>query len=283
MSACAAHAPTLPTRKKVSINGVTIPHAQIAQEAQNFRAESPADAFSQAARALVIRELLLQEARRLDLTPEPASDDDGRRETDEEALIRALIDSRTSRGEPDEASCRRFYDDNLSRFRSADLFEAAHILIAAAPADAKAVTAAREAATGLIKLLQSDPSGFADAARVYSACTSRDQGGALGQFARGQCAPEFEEALDRLEPGEISAEPAQTVHGLHVLRLDRKIEGATLPFDFVRPRIEKYLGETRGRHAIAGYIAHLAQQATIEGVMMAPGDATRRGASHDAR
>jgi ribosomal protein S17E len=38
----------------------------------------------------------------------------------------------------------------------------------------------------------------------------------------------------------------------------------------VRPRIAEYLGETRGRHAIAGYIAHLAQQAKIEGVAMAP-------------
>jgi peptidyl-prolyl cis-trans isomerase C len=270
MSACAVHAPELPVRKKVSVNGVAIAHAQIAREAQNHRAESPAGAFAQAARALAIRELLLQEARRLDLAPEPASDDEGRRETEEEALIRALIESQTPQDEPDEESCRRFYDKNLARFRSADLFEAAHILIAAAPTDAKAVAAAQEAAARLIDLLQSDPSGFAHAARVYSACTSRDQGGALGQFARGQCAPEFEEALDKLAPGEISAEPAQTVHGLHVLRLDRKIEGATLPFDFVRPRIAEYLGETRGRHAIAGYIAHLAQQAKIEGVAMAP-------------
>jgi peptidyl-prolyl cis-trans isomerase C len=257
-------------RKNVSVNGVAIAHAQIAQEAQNHRAESPAGAFAQAARALAIRELLLQEARRLGLTPEPASDDEGRRETDEEALIRALIDSQTPQDEPDEESCRRFYDKNIARFRSADLFEAAHVLIAAAPTDAAAVAAAREAATKLIDLLQNDPSGFAHAARVYSACTSRDQGGALGQFARGQCAPEFEEALDKLAPGEISAAPAQTVHGLHVLRLDRKIEGATLPFDFVRLRIAEYLGETRGRHAIAGYIAHLTQQAKIEGVAMAP-------------
>ena len=61
---------------------------------------------------------------------------------------------------------------------------------------------------------------------------------------------------------------------LHVLRLDRKIEGATLPFDFVRPRIAEYLGETRGRHAIAGAIAQLAQQAKIEGVVLAPDEAS---------
>ena len=72
--------------------------------------KAPPDAFAQAARALAIRELLLQEARRLGLKPEPASDGEGRRETDEEALIRAVIESQTPQDEPDEESCRRFYE-----------------------------------------------------------------------------------------------------------------------------------------------------------------------------
>ena len=94
--------------------------------------------------------------------------------------------------------------------------------------------------------------------------------------------PEFEAALDKLAPGEISAEPAQTTHGFHVLRLDRKIDGATLPFSMVRERIADYLAETRARHAIAGAIGQLAQQAKIEGVVLAVEGTTRTGARHDA-
>ncbi len=273
MSACAAHTPALPARRKnVSVNGVVIPHAEIAREAQNHRAENPANAFAQAARALAIRELLLQEARRLALAPEPEVDAGGRRETDEEALIRALIASQTPREAPDEASCRRFYDNNLRRFRSADLFEAAHILVAVAP-DSASTEAAREAAKKLNDVVRESPSRFADTARFASACPSRQHGGALGQFSRGQCAEGFEAALDKLAAGEIAAEPVQTEHGFHVLRLDRKIEGATLPFDLVRPRIADYLVETRRRQSIAGYIAQIAQQATIEGIVLAPDEA----------
>lgn len=280
MSACAVHQPDLaPRRKNVSVNGVAIPHAVIAREAQNYRAENPAQAFAAAARALVVRELLLQEARRLALAAAPASDADGRSEAEEEALIRALVESRIPQDKPDEENCRRYYQNNLRRFRSSDLFEAAHILIAAAPDDDASLAAARKAAAELIALLQRDPQGFASAARVYSACTSRENGGALGQFSRGQCAPEFEEALDRLAPGEISPEPARTIHGLHVLRLDRKIEGATLPFALVRDRIAEHLADTRRRHFIAGYIAQLGAAAMIEGIVFAPDDAadSRRG------
>ncbi len=281
MSACAVHQPDLALRRRaISVNGVAIPHALIAREAQNHRAENPAQAFAAAARALVVRELLLQEARRLALAAEPADDADGRRETDEEALIGALIESQIPRDRPDEQSCLRYYENNIARFRSRDLFEAAHILIAAVPDDEASVASARKAASELIALLQQDPSGFAAAARVYSACSSRENGGALGQFSRGQCAPEFEEALGVLAPGEISPEPAQTSHGLHVLRLDRKIDGATLPFDMVKERIAGHLAETRRRHVIAGYIAQLGQKAQIEGIVFAPDDdANRRGRS----
>jgi hypothetical protein len=55
----------------VSVNDVTIPHAAIAREVQNHAAESPKAAWEEATRALVIRELLLQRARKLDLLAEP--------------------------------------------------------------------------------------------------------------------------------------------------------------------------------------------------------------------
>ena len=57
--------------KPSSVNDVAIPHATIAREVQNHPAESPAVAWEQATRALVIRELLLQRARALDLVADP--------------------------------------------------------------------------------------------------------------------------------------------------------------------------------------------------------------------
>jgi len=109
-------------RVSVSVNGIAIAHDLISREAQNHPAAKPIDAWQAAARALAVRELLLQEARRLGLSPAPIADDEGRRETDEEALVRGLIETEVATPTPDEASCRRYYERNTARFTSADIF-----------------------------------------------------------------------------------------------------------------------------------------------------------------
>jgi peptidyl-prolyl cis-trans isomerase C len=144
----------------VSVNGVVIPNAAIARETQHHRAADPDQAWILAARALVIRELLSQEAERLSIAADPIDDGEGRRETSEEARMRALIDREVAVPRADGAACRRYYDANIRRFRSSDLFEAAHILFAAAPDDATTRDKAREAATALIAGLLREPAGL---------------------------------------------------------------------------------------------------------------------------
>ena len=132
MTTCSAHAP-MPAGEPVtvSVNGVAIARDAIVREMQHHPAPKPIAAWQQAARALVIRELLLQEVRRLGVAPQPASDGEGRRETDEEAMMRGLIDREVTVPEPDDETCRRYYERNSARFRSPDIYAAAHILFAA--------------------------------------------------------------------------------------------------------------------------------------------------------
>ena len=134
----------------VSINGVVIPSADIARETQHHASSDPDEAWTLAARALAIRELLRQEADRLDIAAEPMGDGEGRIETPDEARLRALIEREVVVPHADEATCRRYYEANRRRFRSPDLFEAAHILIAAAPGDAEARARSRLIAETLL-------------------------------------------------------------------------------------------------------------------------------------
>ncbi len=160
--ACSARAVlTGVERVPVTVNGVAISHDAIAREAQNHPAASPVAAWTAAARALAVRELLVQEARRLGLEPLPATDSEGRRETDEEALIRTLVETQVATPAPDEASCRRYYERNRRRFRSADIYEASHILLAARRDQPEAFAAARERAAALLERLREDPQRFA--------------------------------------------------------------------------------------------------------------------------
>ena len=109
----------LPRPKVVSVNGTVIPREAIAQEVQYHPAAKPILAWQAAARALALRELLLQEARRLGVTAVPLTDSAGRRETDEEALVRGLIEQEVKTPRPDAETCRRYYEQNRKLFRSA--------------------------------------------------------------------------------------------------------------------------------------------------------------------
>jgi peptidyl-prolyl cis-trans isomerase C len=259
----------------VSVNGVVIAREAIAAEMQHHPAPRPIEAWQAAARALAVRELLLQEARRLDIAAVPLSDAAGRRETEEEALIRALIAQEIATPQPNPEECRRYYDRNRHRFRSAALYEAAHILYAASAADAAAYARARARATAAIALLQEQPHRFAALARAESDCPSGRDGGHLGQISAGQTTPEFERALMALAPGALAPEPVGTRYGFHVIRLDARSEGRELPFDLVAARIAEYLAESVRRRAIAQYIARLVSRARITGIVLADAQAHR--------
>jgi peptidyl-prolyl cis-trans isomerase C len=276
MTACSAHA-QIPTGKPVavSVNGVSIARDAIVREMQHHAAPKPIAAWQQAARALVIRELLLQEARRLALAAQPLSDDDGRRETDEEAIIRGLIEREVSVPEPDDETCRRYYHRNRARFRSPDIFEASHILFAALASDRAAHAKACEDAAAVLTELRQHPERFAELAQAHSRCPSATQGGNLGQITAGQTTSEFEQALIALAPGYLCEAPVATRYGFHVIRLDRKHEGHTLPYEVVAGRIADYLRESVRRRADAQYVARLVSAARIEGIELAGADALR--------
>lgn len=267
MTACSMTASlALPERKPVSVNGVVIGHDTIAREAQNHPAARPVLAWSAAARALAVREILLQEANRLGLAATCLSDEAGRTETEEEALVRILIDSEVSSPAPDEPSCRRYYENNRHRFRSTEIMECAHILIAAPRHDAKKFAAARETAAAILERVRAQPGDFAAIAAEISDCPSRSVGGNLGQVVRHATTPEFEAALRALQPGELSAEPVVTRYGFHIVRLDKRIPGVQIPFEMVHEKIAAYLAERSRRTAIAQYIARLASGADVRGV-----------------
>ena len=252
----------------VLVNGVEISDHAINSEVQYHPAGSVEEAREAAARALVVRELLLQTAARRGIVrpdpPEKGQTDE--RETDDEALIRTLLAREIRTPEPDEASCRRFYEQNQKRFRSPDLFEAAHILFPADPEDAAAITRAKEQATEALARVLAEPAAFGSLAGELSACPSAAQGGNLGQITRGQTVPEFETFLFSLEEGQICPVPVRTRFGYHVLRLDRRVEGRQLPFEAVRDKIAGYLREHVWRRAVSQYLQLLVGTAEIRGI-----------------
>jgi peptidyl-prolyl cis-trans isomerase C len=264
---CANHAAIARVpRSIVSVNGTLIPDDAISQEAQNHPATTPIGAWTAAARALVMRELLLQRAKALGLAAEPQVDSQGRRETNEEAQLRAVIDHDVRLPRADEVTSRRYYQRNKDRFRSVEILEASHILIAARPQDDAAYQAAAQRAIDLHAAITDGRAAFSVVARLHSECPSRLNGGSLGQVTEGDTVPEFEDALRTLAPGQLCSAPVASRYGFHIVRLDRRIECRTVPFDVVKGRIAAYLDDRVRQHALAQYARILIDGADVHGI-----------------
>lgn len=249
---------------EISVNGVAIDEASVMAEAQQHPAKSPGEALLQAARALVIREMLIQEARGLAINAVPQKNSDGSVETQEDALIRQLMEQEIDTPTSDEEIRRRFYEINKHRFKSETIYEARHILLAKGE-DGKAKENG-ELAQSLIETLTKKPHQFKHLAKEYSDCSSRKEGGNLGQLTTGSTVPEFEAVLERMEPGQIWPEPVQSRFGQHIIYLVNKIPGEVLPFDYVEDKIGAWLEASSWSKGVSQYIGILAGKAAITGI-----------------
>lgn len=255
----------------VTVNGTVIAPEAIAAEAQNHPAPKgkPAWAWKAAARALVLREVLLQEARARRIAPAPVELAEGQWETEEEALIRQLLESAIPPAVIDEDELRAIYDDAPDRFRGPSLFEAAHILFPAAPDDAEGRAATRSRAETVLAELHRDPRRFAALAAEHSACPSRANGGMLGQLASGDTVPEFEAALCSMDEASISGTPVESRYGFHLIRLDARVRGEVLPFTTVLPHLRQAQEKADWVRASRAYVEELAAQAGVAGIDLA--------------
>lgn len=256
----------------VTVNGETIPAAAIRAEIQHHGAPrgKPTHAWSRAAQALVVRTLLLQEAGRRGLVADPAELGPSRFETDEEALIRQVLEDVADYAPPTEAAVCAEWERDPSRFRSPPLWEVSHILCACDPREDKARQKAMARARMLAEQIHKAPRSFADIARHESDCGSSANGGALGQIGPGDSVPEFEAALRDLDDGDITSEPVLTRHGYHIIRMDARAKGKVLPFNAVRQSVRDALEKAAWSRAAADVVAQLVTSAQISGVTMQP-------------
>ena len=244
----------------ITVNGTEIGDGAILAEMQYHPASSRDEAMAEAAEALVVRELLLQRAAALALT---WTADDAE---SEERAIDELLKRELKLPQPDPSAYRRYYDNNRAKFRSTDLFEAAHILYLAPRDDAASRATAKERAHAALAALKVDPSRFTEIARAESKCSSAGEGGSLGQVALGETAPEIETFMLALEESQICPVPIETDYGVHVLQLHRRIEGKDIPFAEAMSLIARELRAHAWRRAVSQYIGLVAGSADVRGI-----------------
>lgn len=246
----------------ISVNDVVIDEKKLGAELQYHPSENFDQALHDAAYALVVRELLLQKAQSLGIE---FSDNEASQEAAIETLMRHEVECPQIDAANDEVLCRTYYDANPDKLSSPAIIEACHILLAASPEEVEERANIKTQAQDLIAQLKQAPAQFEDFAKQFSACPSKGSGGNLGQLSKGQTTPEFERQLFTLEEG-IFEQPIESRYGFHVVRVDRKVEGETLPYDAVKEKIATYLNASVERKSISTYIRRLFTESKISGI-----------------
>lgn len=105
-----------------------------------------------------------------------------------------------------EEDIKSYYEAHNERFITDEKVSASHILVDS-----------QEKANEILEDITNGMS-FEEAAKKFSSCPSKDAGGALGEFGKGQMVKEFEDAVFAMQPGEIS-KPVKTQFGYHLIKM----------------------------------------------------------------
>ena len=178
-------------------------------------------------------------------------------------VIEQLLEQEVRTPDPTDEECSRYYALHPEEFVTGELVAASHILFAVTPG--APATLIRAKAEQALAQLRADPEAFAQCAATLSNCPSAAHGGQLGQLARGQSVPEFEQALfDEVRTPGILPRLINTRFGFHIVRLDQRIDGTVLPYEQVRERIAVQLSARAQETALLQYVRVLAGEEGVD-------------------
>ena len=124
-----------------------------------------------------------------------------------------------------DADAKAFYDEQIKQLKPEEEVKARHILV---ETEQQAKDISDKIAKG---------GDFAALAKEFSKDPgTKDEGGTLGYFGRGQMVPQFEDAAFKLKKGETSA-PVQTQFGWHLIQVEDRRERKPPDFDTIKDRL----------------------------------------------
>lgn len=194
---------------------------------------------------LINNKLFLQDARR-NLYEGEAAFREQLAKLKEGMLINYAGEKAIASARVDETETRAYYDENKAQFATEETVNASHILVKT-----------EEEAKEILAKINAGEITFENAAKEYSSCPSKDNGGNLGDFGRGQMVPEFDSAVFSMTEGEISSAPVKTQFGYHLIKLVKKNESKPMEYSEVREDIKNMLLNEKRRKAYESKINQL--------------------------
>lgn len=176
----------------------------------------------------------------------------------------ALLAKHTGEGTPPtDAEVKAFYDQNPNEFQQPEQVRASHILVQFGKDDTEAQKKEKLAKITKIRNDIKGGADFAEMAKQYSDCPSKERGGDLGYFNKGQMVPQFDAAAFALKVGDLS-DIVTTDFGYHIIRVADHKPARTVSLEDAKPDIVAYLENQQKQSTVNSYIEGLRAAAKIE-------------------
>ena len=153
----------------------------------------------------------------------------GLEQLEKDLLTQMTINKVLSEVTVTDEDAKKYYKENKTQFDQPATVSAKHILVDT-----------EELCSEVKERIENGELSFEDAAKEHSTCPSKNNGGDLGTFGRGQMVPEFEEAVFNMNNGEVSG-PVKTQFGYHLIKLENKNESSIPAYDEVAEEVGKTL------------------------------------------
>lgn len=162
-----------------------------------------------------------------------------------------------------EEAMRAYYQEHLAEYQLPEQRRARHILFKVEEGASDEVKAAKRAEAE--KVLQQIRQGadFAEMAKKVSEDSSKDRGGDLGFFSRGQMVPAFERSAFSLKAGEVGP-VVESPFGYHIIKVEEVQPETTRSFADVSQTIRQHLAQKE-----AQAVAFKKASATYEAIIRA--------------
>lgn len=170
----------------------------------------------------------------------------------ETVMIQIIVNNVLRTAKVSDEEVEAHFEANKEKYAKPEEISASHIL-----------NESEEACKEAYEKIKNREIDFATAAREYSSCPSKEQGGSLGFFARGRMVPEFEDAAFAMKVGEIS-QPVKTQFGYHIIMVDDKNEAQPVTLDQVRQTITNELTTIKQRDVYVAKVEELKNKYKVE-------------------
>ncbi len=156
-----------------------------------------------------------------------------------------------------------FYKQNQDKFKQPESVHARHILVAKAPEDTDKVKAGKKTKAEELRKKLVDGADFADMAAKNSDCPSKQNGGDLGTFSRGQMVKPFEDAAFSQQTNMIGP-VLETDFGFHIIQVLEHRSAQVAKLDAAtKKQISDFLEKQKQQAAFEGLLKRLKADANI--------------------